>query len=145
MVTWKSVKLRLKFFLLVWRFRQLLAGFPAKGHLPRVWGQSRRSTNYKGDNKMIRGAVHRSPGMCLTTEENPEKTQLGDRRWRLCASNGFPYFQMRSAQNFRKREGRKKGKGVWVQILSHKEIFNFHSQEIIWNIAESKRVLWHLD
>ena len=27
--------------------------------------------NYKGDNKMIVGAVHRSPGICLTAEENP--------------------------------------------------------------------------
>ena len=26
---------------------------------------------YKGDNEMILGAVHRSPGICLTAEENP--------------------------------------------------------------------------
>jgi hypothetical protein len=26
--------------------------------------------NYKGDNEMILGAVHRSPGICLTVEEN---------------------------------------------------------------------------
>ena len=28
---------------------------------------------------MIPGAVHRSPGICLTTEENLGKRQLGDR------------------------------------------------------------------
>ena len=32
----------------------------------------------KGDNEMIPGAVHRSPGICLTAQENPGKTQLGD-------------------------------------------------------------------
>ena len=36
-------------------------------------------TNDKGDNEMILGAVHRSPGMCLTAEENPRKPQLRDR------------------------------------------------------------------
>ena len=28
--------------------------------------------NDKGDNEMILGAVHRSPGICLTAEEKPE-------------------------------------------------------------------------
>ena len=31
--------------------------------------------NDKCDNKMIPGAVHRSPGICLTAEENPGKPQ----------------------------------------------------------------------
>ena len=35
--------------------------------------------NDKGDNEMIRRAVHRSPGICLTAEENPRKPQLGNR------------------------------------------------------------------
>ena len=34
---------------------------------------------YKGDNEMILGAVHISPGVCLTAEENVGKPQLGDR------------------------------------------------------------------
>ena len=33
----------------------------------------------KGDNEIILGAVHRSPGICLTAEENPRKPHLGDR------------------------------------------------------------------
>ena len=35
--------------------------------------------NDKGDNEMILGAVHRSPGNCLTVEGSPRKSQLGDR------------------------------------------------------------------
>ena len=31
------------------------------------------------DNEMVLWAVHRSPGICLTAEENPRKPQLGDR------------------------------------------------------------------
>ena len=31
-------------------------------------------TNGKGDNEMILGAVHRSPGICLTAKEKPQKT-----------------------------------------------------------------------
>ncbi len=33
----------------------------------------------KGDNEMIPVAVHRSPVICLTFEENPGKPQLEDR------------------------------------------------------------------
>ena len=35
--------------------------------------------NNKADNEIILGAVHRSPGICLTDEKNPRKPQLGDR------------------------------------------------------------------
>ena len=39
----------------------------------------------KGDNEMISGAVHRSPIICLTIEENTGKPQLGDSLMkRLC-------------------------------------------------------------
>jgi hypothetical protein len=34
--------------------------------------------NDKDDNEMFPGAVHRSPGICLTADENPGKPQLGD-------------------------------------------------------------------
>ena len=40
--------------------------------------------NDKGDNEMIPVVVHISPGICLTAEENPGKSQLGDSRRRLC-------------------------------------------------------------
>ena len=56
--------------------------------------------NDKGDNEMILGAVHRSPGICLTAEENPRKSQLGDRLTKavrpVIASNGVPFLQIRS-------------------------------------------------
>ena len=35
--------------------------------------------NDKGDNEMILRAVHRSPGICLTAEENPWKPHLENR------------------------------------------------------------------
>ena len=34
--------------------------------------------NDKGDNEMILGAVHISPGICLTAKENTGKSQLVD-------------------------------------------------------------------
>ena len=36
--------------------------------------------NDKGDNEMILGAEHRSPGIWLTAKENPRNPQLGDVR-----------------------------------------------------------------
>jgi hypothetical protein len=56
-------------FKLVWRCHQLLSWFPGKSHLPRVSHQSRLSANDKGYNEMISEDVHRTPGICLTTEE----------------------------------------------------------------------------
>ena len=60
----KSVKLR-------WRCRQLLSAFLANGHLAGMSHQSRRLTNDKGDNDMRPGAMHSSPGIYLTSKENP--------------------------------------------------------------------------
>ena len=70
--------------------------------------------NDKGDNEMISETVHRSPGICLTAEENTGKPQLGDRLMKgLChviASYGDPYLQMKLVGSHRKEEGRKEGK-----------------------------------
>ena len=45
--------------------------------------------NDKGDDEMIPGAVQRSPGICLTAEENPGKPQLGDRLMKgICDHQG---------------------------------------------------------
>ena len=60
-----------KDFKLVWWCHQPLSRFLANYHLPQV------SANDKGDNEMIPGTVHRSPGICLRAEENPGKRQLG--------------------------------------------------------------------
>ena len=46
--------------------------------------------NDKGDNEMILGTVHRSPGICLTAEENPIKPQLGDRRMKGLCNQSSP-------------------------------------------------------
>ena len=44
----------------------------------------------KGDNEMILGAVHRSPGICLTAEENPRKPQLGHRLMKELCDQSSP-------------------------------------------------------
>jgi hypothetical protein len=43
--------------------------------------------NDKDDNEIILGAVHRSPGICLTAVENPRKSQVGDRLMLLYQSS----------------------------------------------------------
>ena len=53
-----------------------LSVFLVNGQLPGVSRQSRLLV----DNHMILGAVHRSPGIYPTAEENPGKSQLGDHR-----------------------------------------------------------------
>ena len=69
-----------KSFKLVWQYHQLLSEFLPKGHLPRMSLQSYIPANDMGDNGMIPGAVHRSPGIYFTAEENSGKAQLGNHR-----------------------------------------------------------------
>ena len=86
-----------KEFKLVWRYPKLLSGFLANDHLSRVSRQSHLSANDKDDNEMIPGAVHRSPDICLTAEENLGETsarRLPIKAIRpVIASNGVPYYQ----------------------------------------------------
>ena len=53
---------------------------PSQMPLVPVSSQLRLPANDKGDNEMIPGAVHRSPGIYLTAEDNRGKPQLGDLR-----------------------------------------------------------------
>jgi hypothetical protein len=67
--------------------------------------------NDKGDNKMIPGAVHRSPVICLTAEESPGKPQLrpfdeGRLKWGPLLPNEVN----RIAQHVSMGDGRKDGK-----------------------------------
>ena len=71
---------------LLWGCDQLLSGFLAKGHLPRV---SRQSIMIRA----IPGAVHRSPDIRLTAEENPGNPDEGVVR-PVIASNAISYLQM---------------------------------------------------
>jgi hypothetical protein len=71
-------------------------------------------TNEKGDNEMILGSMKRSPDICLIAEENPKKSQLGDRLMKgLCDQSlpqmgSFPPNEVgRIGQHVRKGEGRK--------------------------------------
>ena len=71
MESWTTAK---KSFKLVWQCNQFLT----KNHLPWVSYQSCLSANDKGVNEMLLGAVCRSPGIYIVTDENPGKPQLGD-------------------------------------------------------------------
>ena len=78
-------------------------------------------THDKGDNEMILGAVHRSSGICLTAEENPQKTSArrpsdeGSVR-PVTASNGVPFLQIRSI-GYHSTSGREKeGNNINITI-----------------------------
>ena len=64
---------------LVYRYYQLVYRFLAKGRLFLVSRQSHLSAIYKDDNQMIPEVVHRSPGIYIRADENPEISHLGDR------------------------------------------------------------------
>ena len=68
---------------------------------------------------MILGAVHRSPGIGLTTEESPKTSARRPSDVQtIIASNGVPFLQMRSVASHstsgREKEGKKEGMGEWV-------------------------------
>ena len=69
-----------------------------------------------GDNEMLSGAMHRSPGIYFTVEGNPRKPQLGDRLMKVVrpviASNGVSYLQMRLVDSHSTPGREKKGKRV---------------------------------
>ena len=92
-----------KSFKLVWRCHHILSRFLANGHLPRVSRQSLLSSNVKGDNKIKSGAVHRSSGIYFWAEENPRRSQLGDRLMKavrpVIASNGVLYLKISSSES----------------------------------------------
>ena len=71
-----------------------LSGFQVKG--PDVMSVA----NDLGAIEMIPGAVHRSPGIYFTVEENPGKPKIGDHIMKavlpFITLNGVPYLQMKS-------------------------------------------------
>ena len=74
---------------------------------------------------MIPGAVHRSPGIYLTTEELLANLQLGGHLIKVVrsviASNGVHYFKMRSVGSHstsgREKEGNKGRTGLHTSVL----------------------------
>ena len=52
--------------------------FPSQRSLAPSVASVTSVTNYTGDTEMTPEAVHRSPGIWLTAEENAVKPQLGD-------------------------------------------------------------------
>ena len=61
--------------------KRLLASLampPPPGRVPRQRSLAPSVVNDKGDNEMIPGALHRSPGIFFMAEETPGEPQLGD-------------------------------------------------------------------
>ena len=102
----------------MWWCHQLLNRFLANGQLPRMSRHSRLSTSDKGDNEIIPGDVHRSPCIYLIAKENSEKSQLGDRRWRLCDQSSHQMGSRISiwALQELKRKERRKGQNHFCVI-----------------------------
>jgi hypothetical protein len=75
--------------------------------------------NDKSDNEMILGAVHRSPGICLTAVEKPRKPQLGDHVMKGLCDQSSP--QMRSVglhrTSGREKEGKQERMGKTIKIF----------------------------
>ena len=78
------------------------------------------SQSIANDKEMILEAVHRSAGICLTAEEKPRKSQLGDRVMKGLCNQSSPFIQMRSVGSHstsgRKEEGKKEGRGFRSRI-----------------------------
>ena len=76
------------------------------------------ATNDKDDYEMIPGAWHRSPGICLTAEENPGKPKLEDRLMKRlpspqmgCLTSKSSQYDRTASQEERRKEEGKDGKG----------------------------------
>ena len=105
-----------KRFKLLWRCLLLLPGFLAKDPSVTVVTSV---ANVKGDNGMMPGAVHRSPGICFMTEENPGKPQLGKRLMKGLCYQSSPQLGSigqsdRTAHQEGKRQERRKGRAEFV-------------------------------
>ena len=72
------------------------------------------TANDIGDIDMIPGTVHRSPGIYLTTEENPAKPQLVERMMKairpVITSNGASFLLTRSTTSYSMSGGENDGK-----------------------------------
>ena len=95
--------------------------------------------NDKGDNEMILGPVHRSPGFCLIAEENPRKPQLGDHLIQGQCDQSSPQMGSLSSKGGRqdctaRQEGRRKelrkGRGGRINQCS---LHSFPFRSILMN------------
>ena len=59
--------------------------------------------NNKDDNEIIQGAVHRSPGICLMTEEHSGKSQIGYRLM-LCDQPLLPQIKYILSSKYHRAE-----------------------------------------
>ena len=70
---------------------------------------------------MILRAVHRSPGICLTAEENPRKPQLGDRLMKgLCDLSSPQMGSLSSKWSQQDRTARQEGERKEIRKVQGK-------------------------
>ena len=140
MEPWAAAK---KNFQLVWRCHQLLSGFLAKDHLPRVLRQSHQSLMIR----VVLGTGHRSPGICLTAEKTSARRPSDEGSMRpVIASNGVPFLQIRSVGSHsasgREKEGIKERMGCYALGLFTFFFYycniNFYSRHISLHILSYK-------
>ena len=95
---------------------------PAPFRIPSHWPLASNftsvslSANDNDNNGMIPGAVHRSPGIYLTGEENPWTFQLGNHDEdceQSLPQRGIPYLQMRSVV-LHSMSGREQERKGWI-------------------------------
>ena len=138
---------------------------PSQRPLARSVASVTSVANDKGDNEMILGAVHRSPGICLNAEENPRKPQLGGRLMKgLCDqsspqmgsfSSKWGRWDRTARQEVRRKELRKgPDRSRWISRFVRKSI-NLYFDHCIYNIREKNygdgknatllRTMWFFD
>jgi hypothetical protein len=113
-----------KSFKLVWGCHQLLSGFLANSHMPRVSRQSRLLLIIRVIFRAYR-RLHRYPGIYLMVHENSGKPRLRNRLMKVVrpvfATNGIPYLQMRSVESHstsdRKKAEKEEGMKFYVPSL----------------------------
>jgi hypothetical protein len=100
--------------MLEWRYHQLLSGFLASSHLPRVSCQLRLSAYDKGDNEMKPTAVYRFPAIYIKPEANTRtkivlmKTETShDLKWGPLAPNEVGRVEKHSREGEHDKKARK--------------------------------------
>ena len=144
MEPWAAAK---KSFKLVWRCHQVLSGFLAKSHLPRVSCQSRRSL-------MIRVAMKWSWRLCtdllafaLQLRKTSTRRPSDERAVQpVIASNGVPFLQMRSHST----SGRKLGEdgnlvGRVDQPESNSSSSPLKTYAIRWGYFVTSWLFWYFE
>ena len=94
---------------------------------------------------MILGAVYRSPGICLTAEENPRNPQLGDRLMKGLGDQSST--QMGSVRKEGRRTEIRKGRSEVIYLTAEenpgKSKLGDHLKKVVQSVIVSNGVHYH--